>query len=642
MGIQGIWRRYWKEHRTIVILVGLGLALVLTVVMVLVLSGGGEGAGDRVRRLSAQVWAGAGGSPPLLEDDGWHALSQGDRVFTDATGEAQVDLAGCLSIYLFQDGQQLVKSACPRSERGGGNVTCAFEGTSVYNNSCADQIIVETPSAEVVLQGTWVSVTYLPDRELSVILVSEGGVEVLPVLDAQQRTLGESVVVKAGYFMYTAPDSMLNAVGQIAGLAPRQAHPFESAPNLFYELSLDTAEVVPWVDGVREQAKLDGVPVPPGLVPVKPTPVTPEPTPRIQDEGPIRIGLQLPFGGEADADAEGMLAAVGLLVERTNEAGGWLGRPVELVVAGDADDPDQAQEAAWKLVENEVIAVVGGSGDSATQAAARVYVEAGLLYIASASSTPLLNRAGYPLLFRVSFSDRQYAQSAAVIVREAFEAQRVGLVQEDSAQGKLQAGYVEQSLAEAGIELLFREIVRPYELDAGPVMALIAEAQPDLIYFAGGTEVGGLLLRASVEYGLDQRWVFGPDGLTPALGDIARGYQMQNVYVISEPLPRDLANDGPAAYEFALEFERRRDAILWPKWARAAESLYVIGYAVEKTGSTDPEVLAGFLHEEARDLEGLTGSIAGWDERGDPLRANYALYRVNVQGQFELVWTENW
>ena len=62
MKIQEVWRRWWNEHRILVILVGLGLALVLAVVIFLVLSGGRDGIEDRVRRLSAQVRVGSSGT----------------------------------------------------------------------------------------------------------------------------------------------------------------------------------------------------------------------------------------------------------------------------------------------------------------------------------------------------------------------------------------------------------------------------------------------------------------------------------------------------------------------------------------------------------------------------------------------------
>ena len=225
----------------------------------------------RVRRELAEVWAGSGDVRvlPQLKDDTWYDLSAGDLVTTDDSGEGWVKMSDCMLIYVFQD-SGLIKAACPRSDYSGGNVTCAMAGTSVYNNSCASQIIIQTLSAEVVLEGTWLSVTYLEEQQLTVIMVFEGQAEVRPVQHFDARTLAETVEVVEGHFWFSAPGVRADPV---AGLAAREPHPFDRLPPLIEALDLG-----PWLERIKKRAEADKVPFPD--FPPAPTPtLTPTPAP---------------------------------------------------------------------------------------------------------------------------------------------------------------------------------------------------------------------------------------------------------------------------------------------------------------------------------------------------------------------------
>ena len=68
-----------------------------------------------------------------------------------------MDIDDCLLIYVFQD-SRMRKATCPKSDYLGGNVTCSEEGTAVYNNQCAAQIIIQTPGAQIASVGSWLSI----------------------------------------------------------------------------------------------------------------------------------------------------------------------------------------------------------------------------------------------------------------------------------------------------------------------------------------------------------------------------------------------------------------------------------------------------------------------------------------------------
>jgi uncharacterized repeat protein (TIGR01451 family) len=209
------------------------------------------------RRLFTIVWAGESGTDPSpltrLEDNEWRNLRTGGWITTDRDGEGWVMFSDCMKIYVFQD-SRLVKAACPKSAYEGGNVACSEEGTAGYNDQCAAQVIIQTPGSQIVLEGTWLSVTYLPERQVTLTLVFEGQAKAQPVLDADTYSLGPAIDVPAAHFWFSTPGT---AADPIAGLAAREPHPFEELLPLVEELDLWR-----WIGRITARADMDNIPYP--------------------------------------------------------------------------------------------------------------------------------------------------------------------------------------------------------------------------------------------------------------------------------------------------------------------------------------------------------------------------------------------
>ena len=215
--------------------------------------GGSSGGGPhRVRRLISQVWAGSPASnPPLLSGSSWQDLQTGDGITTDDSGEAELDLDGCSgSVYVFKESTIQV-SACRKSEQASGLATCSQQGTSFFNVQCAGAFVVDTGSARVTVSGTAFSVSYVPGRRLTLLVVLEGRVRVQPVVDLDTGALGESITVKAPYFLYTLPGPTSPEFG---GLPPREPLPLELLPPL-----VDAVGLEPWMDDLAQRAEQEGV-----------------------------------------------------------------------------------------------------------------------------------------------------------------------------------------------------------------------------------------------------------------------------------------------------------------------------------------------------------------------------------------------
>jgi branched-chain amino acid transport system substrate-binding protein len=354
-----------------------------------------------------------------------------------------------------------------------------------------------------------------------------------------------------------------------------------------------------------------------------------------QDSGTIKIGLEAPLTGDYAYEGQGFEQAVRLLVDDVNESGGLLGRQVELIVEDDAGDPTQAALVAQRLVDAGVVAVIGAYNSTATEPASEIYNEAGLLHITPSSTATGLTQKGFQRFFRVCFLDNRQGLFAANFLDQVLGTQTIGILHDNSTYAQGLAEHTRTFAEELGLNVAFYDAINPDDQDFTPILTNIAGAGLDAVYFTGYHAQGGLLLRQSGELELDIQWVMGNACNNPELVEIAGMENAAGTYFTTEPLPKDL--EYPEAQEYVAAFEAEYGQpveSVW--WLMAAEAFNVIRYAIEETESTDSEVLANFLHNEAQNINGLTGPILGWDENGDRLGTIHVAYIIMENGDLVL------
>ena len=77
-----------------------------------------------------------------------------------------------------------------------------------------------------------------------------------------------------------------------------------------------------------------------------------------QAAAPVKVGVIGPFSGPSSDFGVPMLQGVELAVEQINAVGGYLGRPLALVVKDDQGNPDVGRKGSEELVAQGVAAIV--------------------------------------------------------------------------------------------------------------------------------------------------------------------------------------------------------------------------------------------------------------------------------------------
>ena len=102
---------------------------------------------------------------------------------------------------------------------------------------------------------------------------------------------------------------------------------------------------------------------------------------------------------------------------------------------------------------------------------------------------------------------------------------------------------------------------------------------------------------------------------------------------ISPIMPADI--DTPMAKAFLKAYETKYHSLPSSIWSVLAGDAYNVLIAAIKAKGPDPAAIAGYLHNDLKNLDCFTGQIS-FDEKGDRVGDLYRLYEVNAKGEFIL------
>ncbi len=133
---------------------------------------------------------------------------------------------------------------------------------------------------------------------------------------------------------------------------------------------------------------------------------------RIGQAKSYTIAVSVPIGSNVNTALE-VLRGVAQSQNQINQAGGFNGTPLKVLIADDADNPEIAAQIAQKLAaDNSILGVVGHTSSDTSLAAAAIYQKAGLVMISPISTSVKLSNFG-DYIFRSVPSDFVAARALA-------------------------------------------------------------------------------------------------------------------------------------------------------------------------------------------------------------------------------------
>jgi branched-chain amino acid transport system substrate-binding protein len=341
---------------------------------------------------------------------------------------------------------------------------------------------------------------------------------------------------------------------------------------------------------------------------------------------PIRVGVAAPFTGSQAKIGTDMLQGAELAVAEWNARGGIRGRSIEIVKGDDEASPKQAPIIARELIGRKVAGVVGHFNSGCTIPASEIYDEAGVVMITPAATNPKVTDRGYKGVFRVCGRDDQQGGIAGRFAADVLKVKRVAILHDKTTYGQGLADEFKKAIETRGIRPVYYAGVPQQELDFRAIITAIRETKPDLWYFGGIYDQGGLLLTQARQAGLTAPLMSG-DGLIDQELIKTAGKAAEGTYLTFGP--------DPTRAQSAKAFLDTYHAKYGPHGPYAIygyDAMDIFLQAVEKTGSTDFNKLTACLH--THEFQTAMGPLR-FDKKGDITSSYYVMWVVK-NGKFVL------
>jgi branched-chain amino acid transport system substrate-binding protein len=351
----------------------------------------------------------------------------------------------------------------------------------------------------------------------------------------------------------------------------------------------------------------------------------------------ILIGLQGPLTGSEAIEGEMAKQCVETAALMVNEKGGVIdGKMIEVIVVDDECTPRGGSLAAQNLISRGVVAGISTYGSSVTQPASDIYEAHKKVNIAYGATVTELSERGLKYFFRTCGRTDTQGMFFAEEVVPYFGAEKVAIMHDNTSFALGLAEEARKFLLDAGTaELVYFDAITPGESDYTVPLTKLRETNPDLFYFTGYFSEAGLIIRQAREIGIDAVFVGGDAAINEDFIRIAGLEYASGCYMTQEALIQYFTN--PEAMEFKERYQAAYGTLPSSPWSvYAGDALMVIAEAIDKTGSTDSDVLVDYLKNEMEEFPSITGPI-GFDEKGDRIGTGINLYVVNDDGNYAIV-----
>jgi ABC-type branched-subunit amino acid transport system substrate-binding protein len=340
----------------------------------------------------------------------------------------------------------------------------------------------------------------------------------------------------------------------------------------------------------------------------------------VEVEAEVPEGDTILIGGFGPLSAPGsyqggaeMRQAAEMAVDEINEAGGVLGKQVELIFGDTEGLPERGTAVTERLItQNNVVGLIGEYHSGVALTEMEVAHKYGVPVVFAEPWADDVTGAGYPEIFRIAPSIEYYSSIASnYIAANGWE--KIVFITEDTDYGRLQGEGWETQLAALGItdvEVIFAD---PATEDFTPILQRIAQDPPDMF---GGVVTGignSRLVKQACDLGL------APTAETAyyATTDSQYAEYWENVgdcgqytFFTYVGLPKPLWNENTEA--FMANYQERYNQVPGGVAMEAYDATYLLLMAIEEAGSTEPEAIIAAL--ESIEHQGVLGDL--WFEYG--------------------------
>ncbi len=319
----------------------------------------------------------------------------------------------------------------------------------------------------------------------------------------------------------------------------------------------------------------------------------------------IKIGEFGSLTGDNASFGTSQNNGVQMAVQEINDAGGVLGKKIDLIVEDNQTKQGETTTIVRKLIsQDHVVAIIGEVASSKTLEAAPIAQESRIPLIATAATNPRVTQVG-DFIFRVCFTDDFQAVVIARFILENLEKKRVAFmtdVKQDYSVGL--TNIAKNYLEKRGGEVVKQQSYSSGDKDFRAQLTDLKAANPDVIVITGYYPEAALIAKQARQFGIKATLVGGDgwDGasLIPVGGKAIEGAFFSNHFSVDD--------QSPIVQQFVSKYKQKYNALPDAFAALGYDAAKLLADAIKRAGGTDPEKLRDAI-ASTKDFPGVSGNI---------------------------------
>lgn len=337
--------------------------------------------------------------------------------------------------------------------------------------------------------------------------------------------------------------------------------------------------------------------------------------------GALKIAILAPLSGDVSTFGESTRDGALLAIEEYNEAGGVLGREIEVVIEDSQCSPEAAVSAANKVIDQDGVKfIIGEVCSSASIPISEIVGQKGVLQISPTSTNPsvTVNEDGSTkeTVFRACFIDPFQGAVASSFAINNLGAQTAAVFLDqgnDYVRGLAEV-FIEEFQA-AGGEILVQESYTGDDQDFSAILTKVKDAGPDVLYLPDYYSTVNLIAAQAQERGVEAA-LLGGDGWDSA--DLDRSV-VEGGYFTNHFSPQDTR---PIVQDFVSKYEARYGSTPDALAALAYDAASILLQSIETADSDDPLEVASVMASGTFPV--VSGEIT-YDAAHNPVKAAVVL-----------------
>jgi len=311
------------------------------------------------------------------------------------------------------------------------------------------------------------------------------------------------------------------------------------------------------------------------------------------DSNTIKIGVITSLTGSNAAFGQAHKNGYTVALQEINDAGGVLGKKVDIVWYDDQSKPDQAVQGVSKLVDQDKVPLILGAYSSeSTRAIVPVVKQKQIPTIAPTATADNIMDSAAPWLFRICAGSGAYATTTLDFLKNNGDPKTIEVVYENTNFGQSNNKSMTEAATKAGLTVSGNEAYQASSPDYKALLQRVKAKNPEAIYFASYLLDASTLMRQSEQVNLNPKY-FTSAGTGFAAAefptpDKGAGKYAEYTFSVSQWLP---TAKWAGSKDFDDKFTKLTGSHPAYHAMEAYAALKVAAEAIKKAGKAEPKAI---------------------------------------------------